>query len=100
MSDIEQARSKRLVTYFLTILNNQIAFLPRVQSTGNILSDITEPKAEVETVNDISMAKELLQRLNIDQTVSKKVQIPDVLKLQAGVMRDTHVIQGRGSHWN
>lgn len=43
------------------------------------------------------MAKELLQRLNIDQPAKRHVQIPDVLKLQAGVMRDTHVIQGRGS---
>ena len=39
----------------------------------------------------MEMAKELLQKINYRDTSPRHVQIPDVLKLQARVMRDTHV---------
>ena len=44
-----------------------------------------------QSLNDMEMAKELLQKINYRETSPKHVQIPDVLRLQARVMRDTHV---------
>ena len=67
------------------------------------MNDILEPRATATiepqdftpaNFTGLEVAKELLQRLKSsdrDNQSPKHVQIPDVLRLQARVMRDTHV---------